>query len=222
MVGLIPLRGGSKSIPGKNIKLLAGKPLCLWVIEAAHKSGIFDRLVVSTDSEEIATVVRNAGLPVEIIKRPPEYATDSATTEAVMIHVASLIDFDIIATIQATSPLTRPEDFIAAYDIFNRENADSLLTCVRVKHFFWDDEGMPINYDPHHRPMRQNFNGTLMENGAFYFTRRAILEEYKCRLGGKICIYEMPAEMVTEIDEPSDWEKISSLVEKQKKGVLCA
>lgn len=211
-IALIPLRGGSKSIVGKNIKNLAGKPLCAWVLEAAHLSGIFERIVVSTDSEEIAHVVKETGIPLDVIMRPAEFATDTATTESVMLHAASLFDFDVMTTIQATSPLTRPEDFFFAYDQFKKQNADSLLTCVRVKRFFWSDENVAINYDPLQRPMRQQFRGTLMENGAFYFTKRQILEKHHCRLGGKISIYEMPEEMAIEIDEVEDWERMERVI----------
>ncbi len=211
-IAVMPLRGGSKSIPGKNIKSLAGKPLCAWSLEAAFASGIFDRLIVSTDSKEIANVVRSLGIPLDVIMRPTEFATDTATTESVMMHAASQLTFDVMATIQATSPLTRAEDFVAAYEIFKREAADSLLTCVRTKRFFWSNEGVPMNYDPLKRPMRQQFQGTLMENGAFYFTKRQILEKYKCRLGGKISIYEFPEDMAIEIDEPADWEHVERII----------
>ena len=211
-IALIPLRGGSKSIPGKNIKPLAGKPLCAWVIEAAHKSGVFDRIAVSTDSEEIAAVVSALEVPADIIMRPAEYATDTASTESVMIHAASLMDFDVMTTIQATSPLTRPDDFRLAYELFCEQQADSLLTCVRTKRFFWNEDNTAINYDPLHRPMRQQFRGTLMENGAFYFTRRNILESCQCRLGGRICVYEMPEYMALEIDEPEDWERMERML----------
>jgi len=211
-LALIPLRGGSKSIPGKNIKLLAGKPLCAWVIEAALESSIFDQIAVSTDSEKIADTIKKLGMPVDIIMRPAEYATDSASTESVMLHAASLLDFDVLTTIQATSPLTRPDDFRLAYKQFIEQCGDSLVTCVRIKRFFWDDNGRAINYNPLHRPMRQQFRGTLTENGAFYFTRREILNTYNCRLGGKICVYEMPEYMALEIDELDDWERMEHLI----------
>ena len=216
IIGLVPLRGGSKSIPGKNIKPLAGKPLCAWVLEAAFESGIFERLIVSTDSAEIAGVVRKIGIPVEVIMRPAEYATDTATTESVMLHVASLVDFEVMATIQATSPLTRPVDFVAAHDQFKKQEADSLVACVRLKRFFWSDEGRPINYDPLHRPMRQQFKGTLWETGAFYFTQRRILEEHQCRLGGKIAVYELPEDIGLDIDEPEDWERLERIIARRQ------
>jgi CMP-N-acetylneuraminic acid synthetase len=215
IIALIPLRGGSKSIPGKNIKLLGGKPLCAWALDAAWQSGIFARLIVSTDSTEIAAVVQKIGLPLEVIMRPAEYATDDATTESVMLHAASLVDFEVMATIQATSPLTRPVDFAAAYDQFRQQEADSLVACVRLKRFFWSDDGQPINYDPLHRPMRQQFRGTLWETGAFYFTKRRILEERQCRLGGKIAVYELPEDIGVDIDEPEDWERLERIIARR-------
>ncbi|MDT8281403.1 MAG: HAD hydrolase family protein [Gammaproteobacteria bacterium] len=204
-VALVPLRGGSKSIPDKNIRLIAGKPLCAWVLQAACLSGIFDKVIVSTDSAKIADVVQSLGLPVEVLHRPAELATDEASTEAVMLHAAQVLEFDVLATIQATSPLVQPEDFQKAYDMFQSSGYDSLLTAVRSKRFFWNDDGTALNYRPQHRPRRQDFAGSLMENGAFYFTKRSILEQTNCRLGGSTGIYEMAAESAVEIDEPDDW-----------------
>lgn len=212
MIALVPLRGGSKSIPGKNIKLLAGKPLCAWALEAAHEAGIFRRIVVSTDSEEIATVVTSLGLPVEVIMRPAELATDTASTESVMLHLAENMEFETLVTIQATSPLVLSKDFLNAWEQFRRDDLDSLLTGVLVKHFFWTREGIPLNYDPQHRPRRQDFEGSIMENGAFYFTRRDILLTTGCRLGGKIGVYEMDDDTAVEIDEPSDWQVVERLL----------
>jgi CMP-N-acetylneuraminic acid synthetase len=219
IIALVPLRGGSKSIPGKNIKPLAGQPLCAWALKAAFQSGIFERLIVSTDSEEIAGVVKTIGIPLEVIMRPAEYATDTATTESVMLHAAARVDFEVMATIQATSPLTRPVDFAAAYDQFRKQEADSLVACVRLKRFFWSDEGQPINYDPLNRPMRQQFKGTLWETGAFYFTKRRILEEYRCRLGGKIAVYELPQDTAVDIDEPEDWEHLERIMVRRQGAV---
>lgn len=214
-IALIPLRGGSKSIPKKNIKPIAGKPLCAWVLEAAYESGIFNKIVVSTDSVEIAEIVSKIDLGVEIIKRPEHLATDEASTESVMLHTVECFHFDVLTTIQATSPLTTSENFINAYKKFKAENFDSLLTAVRVKRFFWSPDGTPLNYDPANRPRRQDFQGAFMENGAFYITRRDVLDKYKSRLGGKIGIYEMPEETSLEIDEPEDWEAVEALLKKR-------
>lgn len=205
IVALVPLRGGSKSIPDKNIRLIAGKPLCAWVLEAACRSKVFAEVVVSTDSAKIASVVQNLDLPVKILDRPAALATDEASTEAVMLHAAQRLEFDILATIQATSPLVQADDFRLACDLFKTHGYDSLLTAVRTKRFFWQEDGTALNYIPQQRPRRQDFPGSLMENGAFYLTRRSLLEQTGCRLGGRIGLYEMPLESAVEIDEPQDW-----------------
>lgn len=205
---LIPLRGGSKSIPQKNIKPIAGKPLCAWVLEAASKSNLIEDVYVSTDSLEICEVVNALNLGVKIVSRPAEFATDEASTESVLLHFISQIDSDIIITIQATSPQLTTQDLNSAISQFENENLDSMLATVRSKRFFWTDDCKAINYNPMQRPRRQEFKGTLMENGAFYITRREILEQYKCRLGGKIGIFEMSDLAATEIDEPDDWLRV--------------
>ena len=202
-VALIPLRGGSKGIPGKNIKEMAGKPLCHWVIGAARESGIFDRVVASTDCEQIGEIAAQAG--AEILWRLAELATDTASTESVMLHAAENYQFDVLTTIQATSPLTTAQDLKEAYMQFVKYKLGSLFTGTRVKKFFWDEEMHPLNYYPPMRPMRQEWDGTICETGAFYFTKREILKSRKCRLGGKIGCYEMPQGI--DIDTMDDWKQ---------------
>lgn len=212
IVALVPLRGGSKSIPQKNIKSIAGKPLCAWCLEAAVESRMFDAVYVSTDCMQIAEVVEDLGLGVKVIFRPAEFAADESSTESVMFHFMGQLSFDVLVTIQATSPLLEARDLSKALMQFKAEKYDSMLTAVRAKRFFWDDQFNPINYDPISRPRRQDFCGTLMENGAFYITKRGVLELYNCRLGGKIGVYEMDPSSAIEIDELEDWEPVERLL----------
>jgi N-acylneuraminate cytidylyltransferase len=218
-VALIPLRGGSKSIPGKNIKLLAGKPLCAWVLQAAVACPAIDAVYVSTDSADIAQVVHDLRLGVRVIDRPAEYASDEASTESVMRHFMSQVPFDTLVTIQATSPLLEATHLTQALDRFRRHAYDSMLSAVRSKRFYWNDDGTPINYDPLRRPRRQDFTGTLMENGAFYITRRRILQDFDCRLGGRIGLFEMPSDTAVEIDEERDWDLVSGLLCARQQGM---
>lgn len=211
-VALIPLRGGSKSIPMKNIHPLSGRPLCAWVLQAAAACPGIDAVYVSTDSDVIRQTVLELGLGVQVIRRPAELATDEASTESVMLHFMDQIPFERLVTIQATSPLLTALHLQQALEQFEQESLDSMLSAVRSKRFFWSDNATPINYDPQHRPRRQEFAGTLMENGAFYVTQRTILEANHCRLGGKIGIFEMPADTAVELDEPADWETITRLL----------
>lgn len=215
-IALIPLRGGSKGIPKKNINLIAGKPLCAWVLESAAASQLIDKVYVSTDADEIAQTVEALDLGINVLMRPAELATDEAPTEAVMMHFAKQVNFDVLVTIQATSPLLSTKHLDEALQYFSGSRFHSMLSAVRIKRFLWDDDAAPLNYNPLIRPRRQDFKGTLMENGAFYITNRSVLEEYKCRLGGNIGIYEMPEETLLEIDEPSDWDVAENLLMKVK------
>ena len=213
MLALIPLRGGSKGISGKNIKMIAGKPLCQWSIDAALKSGIFDRIIVSTDSREIAdTVFDWNGTKVDIMIRPSELAGDDTPTEAVMKHIAETEDFRIMCLIQATSPLTEAHDFRAARAKFVSWGADSMLTVTELKKFVWEPVEYnclvePINYNPRSRPMREDIDGLFVETGNFYFTRKWVLEDLNSRLGGYICRYIIPEERAVDIDDLSDFAK---------------
>lgn len=217
-VALIPLRGGSKGIPGKNIRPLAGKPLCRWSIEAAARAPQIDAVYVATDSEEIREAVRGFGLPkVIVIDRSAETATDSASTESVMLEFASRYpDFKKLVLMQATSPLTRTEDVEGAISLFESSGADSLLTVVPQTRFLWnvaeDGTATATNYDPLKRPLRQWFSPHHVENGAIYVCEADGLREHKNRLFGKIAAYLMPEETYIELDEPADWLLIEGLL----------
>ncbi|MBM3261441.1 acylneuraminate cytidylyltransferase family protein [Candidatus Kaiserbacteria bacterium] len=216
IVALIPLRGGSKSIPYKNIKEIAGHPLAYWTCKAAKDSPRISEVYVSTEDSKIKEAVESLGLGIKVIDRPAEFAQDTSSTESVMLHFMESVPFDILVTLQATSPMTTGADIDKAFEQFERDNLDSMLTGVLSKRFYWTREGKPLNYDPMARPRRQDFAGTIVENGAFYITKRAILEQYKNRLGGKIGVYEMSEDTFVEIDEPADWEIVSEALLARK------
>lgn len=215
IVALIPLRGGSKFIPKKNIKIIANKPLCAWVLESALTVPSVDEVYVSTEDYEIMNIVKKIDPRIKIIKRPEKFATDDASTESVMLHFSKNVSFDVLITIQATSPLTSANDISNGIEKFFTEKLDSLVTGVKVKRFFWDNKGKAVNYDYKNRPRRQEFEGWIMENGAFYITSRTILENNKCRLGGKIGILEMSEETGIEIDTLNDWDFVEYLLTKR-------
>ena len=208
-IAFIPVRCGSKSIPFKNIKKFCGKPLIYWNLEALQNSINIDQIFVATDCQEIKSVVNNFGFDkVKVYNRESKNATDTASTESVMLEFINKQDFnneDLFLLVQATSPFTQTKDFDEALKTLKNQNADSLLTCVRIKRFFWNDNGIPYNYDYKNRPRRQDFNGILMENGAFYINTIANIKRDKNRLSGKIAIYEMEEFTAVELDEEDDW-----------------
>lgn len=220
-VAFIPVRGGSKSIPLKNIKPMNGKPLVYWTINAACKCRYIDKVYVSTDSTEIEQVVSNFSLEkVEVIGRSAETASDTASTESAMLEFAERVEFDHIVLIQATSPLLTSEDLTGGFDLYFQEDTDSVLSVVPQKRFNWKKGGKgffePLNYNYYSRPRRQDFDGYYTENGAFYITSKERLVHYKNRISGNIRAYEMSEDTFFEIDEPDDWMIIEQLLKKRK------
>lgn len=220
----IPVRGGSKSIPLKNIREIAGKPLVYWTAKAANDCNIIDKVYVSTDSDVIRKTVEGFALEkVAVIGRSDETATDMASTESVMLEFANNYEFDTIFLIQATSPLLTSTDLLGGYQLYNEEDTDSVLSVVRQKRFCWKmgDSGLaePVNYDIYCRPRRQEFSGYLVENGAFYITGRKRLLETRNRISGRIRAYEMDESTYFEIDEPDDWEIIEAQLKSRKRAV---
>jgi YrbI family 3-deoxy-D-manno-octulosonate 8-phosphate phosphatase len=217
-IAFIPVRCGSKSIPFKNIKEFCGKPLVYWNLVALQKSINIDTVFVATDCEEIKSIVNDFGFSkVKVYDREPQNANDAASTESVMLEFIGkqkFSDSDLFFLVQATSPLTQTKDFDGALEKLKNENADSLLTCVQTKRFYWNEDGSPINYDYKSRPRRQDFDGMLMENGAFYINSIANIKKEKNRLSGKIAIYEMEEFTSVEIDEEDDWIIKEQLMKK--------
>lgn len=217
-IAFIPVRGGSKSIPLKNIKSFCGKPLVYWSIEALEACNMVDEIIVATDSEEIWQAVERRNFKkTTLYRRSAENACDTASTESVMLEYidnAHLAKDDIFMLVQATSPLTESIHFSEALQMYSNGEYDSILTCVRNYRFFWNEDGTSMNYDYMNRPRRQNFSGMLMENGAFYINTVGNILSNGNRLGGKIGIYEMPEYTATEIDEPDDWTILESLMQR--------
>lgn len=215
-VAFIPVRGGSKSIELKNIKKINGRPLIFWVLDDVVECEGVDKVVVSTDSDDIrATVNLYESDKIFVIDRSEEVSTDFASTESVMLEFAENYEFNNIILVQATSPLLDKKDLEKGLVEF--ENADSVLSVVNQKRFVWKNHqnSEPINYDYFNRPRRQDFDGFLVENGAFYITSKESLLKTKCRISGKINVVEMDEATYFEIDEPSDWLIVEKLLQNK-------
>lgn len=218
-VAFIPVRGGSKSIPLKNIRPMCGKPLVYWTVKAACDCSSIDKVYVATDSDKIKEAVEAFCMEkVEVIGRSEESASDTASTESAMLEFAKERNFDNIVLIQATSPMLQGSDLDKGFALFEQEDTDSVLSVVRQKRFHWaaDENGhvTPTNYDVFHRPRRQEYDGYLVENGAFYITSREDLLRTENRVSGRMKAVEMNEDTFFEIDELSDWVIIEALMKK--------
>jgi len=224
-IAFIPVRGGSKSIPLKNIKLLNGKPLVYWTALAAESAKCIDKLIIATDSYEIKQTVLGFGFnKLEVYDREQANAGDTSSTESVMleyINKTNLRDNDLFFLIQATSPMLKSQHIDEMYNKFIQNNSDSMFTGVLEKQFHWkavreniQESIVPVNYDYRNRPRRQDFIGLVAENGACYINSIGNIKRDKCRLSGKITAYELPSYMSYEIDEPIDWIIVEELMQK--------
>ncbi len=220
---IIPARGGSKGIPRKNVRHLAGKPLLAYSIEAARHTPSINRIMVSTDDPEIAEVARRYG--AEVIWRPAEISGDTATSESALLHALELLqrtegyEPDLLVFMQCTSPLTLALDIQGTIDALLTDKADSALAVTPFHYFLWrqDKDGVVgINHDKSFRPRRQDREQQFLETGAVYVMRSAGFREARHRFFGKTAMYVMPAERVLEIDEPVDFLLAEVLIRERQ------
>ncbi|MCH8956834.1 acylneuraminate cytidylyltransferase family protein, partial [candidate division KSB1 bacterium] len=213
IIAVIPARGGSKGIEKKNIRSFAGKPLIAHTIEQAMASRSVQRIFVSTDDDEIASISKKCG--AEIVWRPSGISSDTASSESALLHAVNELEEreqfspDLVIFLQCTSPLRKSGDIDAAVQKFVEEKADSLLSVSKSHQFFWEERGgaaRPVNYDYKKRPRRQDFGQQYVENGSIYICKSRILKEHKNRLGDKIAMYEMEKWQAFEIDDAEDFK----------------
>jgi YrbI family 3-deoxy-D-manno-octulosonate 8-phosphate phosphatase len=211
ILAVIPARGGSKGVPRKNLAPLGGKSLLTYSIGHALSAKLVTRTVVSTEDAEIAEVARQWG--AEVIPRPLELASDTATTESVLLHALSHLEqeeqyvSDLVVLLQPTSPFRQAGAIDQAIELLWQSGADSLLSVYRSHDFYWkqvDGWAQPVNYNYKARPRRQDQEPQYVENGSIYVTRTDILKGEGNRLGGKIAILEMSFLDSIQIDTMED------------------
>jgi CMP-N-acetylneuraminic acid synthetase len=217
---IIPARGGSKGVPGKNIKLLGGKPLLQYTSEVALQCTSFTKVIVSSDDDEIMKVAKELGVAVPF-KRPSNLAEDASPTLPLITHALDFFKaqgelFDAVCLLQVTSPFRTVAFIEEAIKIFSAKKTDSLLSVLEVPH----------EYNPHWT-FKENEQGTLQittgekeiisrrqelptayhRDGSIYITKTSVLEEQNSLYGKSIAYIVSPKEQYVNIDTFEDWEK---------------
>jgi CMP-N-acetylneuraminic acid synthetase len=191
ILGITPARGGSKGILKKNIKQIAGKPLIAWTIEAAKRSKLIDKYVVSTEDDEIAEIVRE--YDADVIKRPMVLATDEASTLSVLQHLVENIPCDIVVLLQATSPIRRPRLIDECIREFKDNDYDSLATGFICDYIEYGKNEL----------RRQDIQGFFYDDGNVYVIKAGLIKKgdrYGKKIGRKIISRRENQEIDDEFD----------------------
>ena len=217
ILGIVPARGGSKGVPGKNIRIVAGKPLIAWTIEAAKKSKYIDRLILSSDDAEIIRVAKDWDLEVPFV-RPSELARDDTPGIKPVIHaLAELPGFDYVVLLQPTSPLRTVEDIDRCIERCFELNVPSCVSVTvpdKSPYLMYTLEGQNLRPLLGHNSYtcRQNMPKVLVLNGAVYVTQVDWLQQKKAFIGEETVAYEMPKERSIDIDEEIDLKFIQNFL----------
>lgn len=224
ILAVVPARGGSKGVPGKNIRSAGGKPLIAWVIEAAKKSRYIDRLIVSTDDEKIMVVAKEFGCDAPF-KRPLELAGDESPTALAIQHaIENVPGYDYVVTLQPTSPLTEAADIDACIQKCVQGKADACVSVVAVpKSPYWMftmDGGnaiKPLMGKEFLKKRRQELPPVCMPNGAIYVTACEFLKKVHSLYADRTLGHIMAHEKSIDIDTELDFLFFETLVSKERK-----
>lgn len=226
IIGVIPARGGSKGIPMKNSKLLQDRPLIDWSINAASKSQLLDRFIVSTDSTEIAYIALNTGAEVPF-RRPEALATDTATTRDVLIHAINFLEengdqYDYLVLLQPTSPFRRKGAIDEAIQLaINEKDVDMVVSVKETSSnpyyvlFEEDQQGYLKSSKEGYFQRRQDCPKVYEYNGSIYVIRVSSLRNHPTMKFPKILKYLMSDEESIDLDTEFDW-KFAEFLASQK------
>lgn len=224
ILAVIPARGGSKGVPRKNIRYLAGKPLIAWTIEAAKKSCYIDRVMLSSEDEEIARIAQEWGCEVPF-RRPPELATDETPGIAPILHALQMLpSYDYVVVLQPTSPLRDSSDIDTCIERCVLEEASSCISVTEADDspylmYFVSDGGQmkKVLRNEELPARRQDLPKVFMLNGAVYVVQSKFLESRKTFIGDDTIAFIMPKERSLDIDTEADLVRADYII--QKKGL---
>lgn len=216
ILAIIPARAGSKGIPNKNIRIIAGHPLIYYAIYNAQKSEYITDIIVSTDSPEVRIIAQQMGVPVKW--RDEALCGDAVTLDAVIADAVPKEEWDYIVTMQPTSPTLQAEtlDKAIAYMISNE--LDTLISVINAPHLSWGEkEGKKVpNYQK--RLNRQYLPPCYMETGAFVISKASVVTT-ETRIGSKVDVFEIPADEAQDVDTFEDLRNVAAVLEKDKVAI---
>lgn len=223
ILSIIPARGGSKEIPLKNLVKLNGKPLLDYTFRASQKSKYVTRTIISSDSQKILKHAKNLGSEVHI--RPKKFSTDSAQIEPLLLDILKKLKNsekytpEVVILLQNTSPLRTSKHIDEAIKLFLKGKYDSVLSGFNSHYFIWEKSGKiirPKNHKLNKRLNRQDMKTQFCENGAIYISKLSSFQNSKCRVSGKIGLYEMTESSSLQVDSKYDLFLIEQILKTRK------
>lgn len=227
ILGLIPARGGSKGIPGKNIRLLDGKPLLQYTFGAGRNSKLLSRLILSSDDTAIIEVAELLGLEVPFV-RPSHLAQDDTGSLEVVLHALNFLEargetYDAVCLLQPTSPFRKEGLIDAAIEKFSSGGFDSLISVRQVPenfnpHWIFEEQNGLLKIATGEDEIitrRQELPTAFYRDGAVYLTKTEVLRDQKSLFGKKVGFIDATGEPYVNLDEPSDWEKAEQLLKSR-------
>lgn len=224
ILGLIPARGGSKGIPGKNIKLLGGKPLLQYTFEAARKAKMLDRVILSSDDREIIEVATRIGLEVPFV-RPGALAEDKTSSLSVILHALEALlpeEFDAVCLLQPTTPFRKDRLIDAAIEKFIAGNYDSLISVRQVPeefnpHWVFEEENGVLKIATGEDKIisrRQELPKAYHRDGAVYLTKTQVLLDQHSLFGNAVGYIDTSSHPFVNIDTEEDWQQAEKLLSR--------
>ena len=227
VLGLLPARGGSKGVPGKNLRKICGRPLLSWAAAALVNAPSIARAICSTDDDAIASVARENGLEVPFW-RPSMLANDTAMIADVILHALDALDnhtrhFTHVALVQATTPTVTAKDVEAAIDIIREGDADTVISGFRASMhhpaimYSLDEDGMVswLYGDQQHHKRRQDFPTVFVRTGLIYIISIAVLREKGTLYGDRIRALEVNEDRAITIDDERDFRRARQIMEAE-------
>lgn len=229
-LGIIPARGGSKGVPGKNIKLLGGKPLLQYTLESAQASKLLSKVVLSSDDPLIIGTAQELGLEAPFL-RPAELAQDDTPSLDVILHALQFFKdqgelFDAVCLLQPTTPFRREGLLDEALEKFSREAQDSLVSVREVPaeynpHWIFEEKDGQLKIatgDEEIIPRRQELPKAYHRDGAIYLTRSQVVLEQHSLYGKSIGYIDTTGNPYVNIDTPEDWHQAEEFLRKAKRS----
>ena len=206
LIALLPMKGNSERVPGKNLRDCAGKPLFHWVTEALLGAGRVDHVVVDTDSDDIEAAVCSVFPAVEVHRRPVHLHGDLVPMHDIVAHLVSVLEGDVFLQTHSTNPLLTSETIDRAVAAFeDRGDRDSLMSVTPWQTRFYRQDGTPVNHDPAVLLRTQDLDPIFEENSSLYIAPRQLVEATGRRVGPRPLLFPMDRQEATDIDEELDF-----------------